>query len=113
MPDLSIDLITPKGLTLVGTRLPENYATEQIIGELVNLLNLERLSNGRPVEYSLVMVNQGVTLKNGQTLREMGVQDGDAIRIVGSVPPSNEELESPLPEPPRGDKINVVIKVLD
>lgn len=115
MPNLTVNLETPDGSTLEGTRFPDSFTTDQILGQLINLLGLERFSDGKAVEYSLLFVKDGQTLDHGQTLRALGVQDGDLIRLVSSAPVPQTE-HAPLPQRPTaadGNKIEVFLKMLD
>jgi hypothetical protein len=122
MSELSVDLVTPTGMVLEATLLPDDMRTEEVISELVDELNLPRLAaNGQVINYSLEVVGQG-GLPAGQTLRDAGVSNGDRLRLsTNHVLPSNPN--APRPQGPLADPgptttlapgmLEVVLAVLD
>ena len=126
MADLQVDLVTPTGMMLEGTLLPDNMLTEEVISELIDELNLPRLSSGgKVISYVLELVGSGQRLAAGQTLRDVGVTNGDRIRLASSEgtkstvpPPVRRPVAGPLADPTSDTAgsegtIEVVLSVLD
>ncbi len=125
MPELSVDLVTPSGMVLEATLLPDDMLTEEVISELVDELGLPRvLPNGEPVNYSIEIGGQEVVLQRGVNLRDGGVSNGDCLRLVSTsnavtqVKPPGARPSSPLPVNPLtgalvAESIEVVLSVLD
>jgi uncharacterized ubiquitin-like protein YukD len=113
MPNLTVNLVMPDGkTTLEGTRFPDSRTTDEIVGQLITLLGLERFADGKAIEYSL-RSKDGTPLNDGQTLRALGVQDGDVLKLVSSAPQPQGE-HSPLPQPPAtDDKLEIFLRLLD
>lgn len=127
MPELNVDLVTPSGMVLEATLLPDDMLTEEVISELVDELGLPRvLPNGDPVAYSIEIGGQEIVLQNGVNLRDGGVSNGDCLRLTTNcaavsaapVKPVVVRPSSPLPRHPvtgalTSDTIEVVLSVLD
>lgn len=85
MPDLIINIQTPGNLTLENTVVPGDYLSARVISELVDELNLPRMTeDGEPVEYVLFSLNHRATLPQGMSLVTSGVKNGDTIKLVSS-----------------------------
>jgi hypothetical protein len=85
MSDLVINIQTPGNMTLENTVIPGDYPNEQVISELIDELNLPRMTeNGQPVEYVLFSVSHRATLPQGKSLHDSGIQNGDTIKLVSS-----------------------------
>ncbi|HEY6802066.1 MAG TPA: hypothetical protein VI306_00680 [Pyrinomonadaceae bacterium] len=85
MADLTINIQTPGNMTLENTVIPGDYLNDQVISELIDELNLPRMTeDGQPVEYVLYSPSLENTLPPGKTLVASGVQTGDTIRLVSS-----------------------------
>lgn len=116
MPKISVNLVTPDNTAFNNTAIPDNYTTEQTIGELLFTLALDRFKDGKEVEYWLEVGNRGgQKLLAEKTLAEQGVHDGDTLALKAS-----EVVAKPVPPPgppPAPDKypkkIDVVIKLID
>lgn len=127
MPELSVDLVTPSGMVLEASMLPDDMRTEEVISELVDELGLPRvLPNGDPVRYALEIGGQGIILQAGVTLRDGGVSNGDCLRLTTTavglpappVPAVVKRRTSSLPSlgatgALTSDSIEVVLSVLD
>jgi hypothetical protein len=87
MPELNVDLITPAGMVLEATRLPDDMLTEEVISELVDELGLPRLSpDGEPLLYAIEVEGQDGSLSAGLSLRDLGVSNGDRLRLRNDAP---------------------------
>lgn len=98
MRQLTITLITPDGMELENTQLPDDMKTEEIISELRDQLRLDDLSPaGDPVRYFLVILGRDITLAPGQSLRDAGLENGDKLRLMASqrVESSGEVISAP------------------
>jgi len=85
MADLTINIQTPGNMTLENTIIPEDYLNEHVISELIDELNLPRMTeDGQPVEYVLFSVSHRATLPQGKSLLASGVQNGDTVKLVSS-----------------------------
>lgn len=85
MADLVINIQTPGNMTLENTVIPGDYLTEQVISELIDELNLLRMTeNGQPVEYVLFSLSHRAMLPQGKSLHDSGVQNGDTVKLVSS-----------------------------
>jgi hypothetical protein len=84
MSQLIIDLVTPSGMVLEATELPDDMLTEEVIAELVDELGLPRLApDGATIPYALEAGERGA-LVVGSTLRQCGVANGDRVRLTTS-----------------------------
>jgi uncharacterized ubiquitin-like protein YukD len=114
LSQIIVDLITPDGMKLEKTAVPEEYTVRQIIMELVDQLGLPAFENGATVEYSLTWVNQGSRLGLQQTLAEAGVCTGDQLQLNA---PSAAPQPAPAAPPPfpttSGQNVEVVLTLLD
>jgi uncharacterized ubiquitin-like protein YukD len=124
MNQIVVDLITPNGIKLQKTAIPEEYTVRQIIAELVDQLQLSAFEDGRMVDYTLTWMNQQQKLGMQQTLPEAGVCNGDQLQLginapapppVGAPPPPPHQGPEPtIPGPPAGGgKIEVILTLLD
>jgi hypothetical protein len=119
MTELTVDIQTPNGMLLESTTIPDDYKTEQIVGEIVDELQLPRINDeGRAIYYSLKLANHGVMLRDGHSLRDAGVRDSDILELISSVPvsSSNEDFLNAIPEvfdDLSSGTIDVVLSVLD
>ena len=85
MSDLTINIQTPGNMTLENTVIPEDYLNEHVISELIDELNLPRMTeDGQPVEYVLFSLSHRATLPQGKSLLASGVQNGDTVKLVSS-----------------------------
>lgn len=85
MSDLIINIQTPGNMTLENTAIPGDYLNEQVISELIDELNLPRMTeNGQPVEYVLFSVSHRATLPQDKSLQASGIQNGDTVKLVSS-----------------------------
>lgn len=85
MSDLIINIQTPGNMTLENTVIPGDYLNEHVISELIDELNLPRMTeDGQPVEYVLFSLSHRATLPQGQSLVASGVQNGDTVKLVSS-----------------------------
>jgi len=117
MSETTIDLVTPQGMVLEGTAIPNEYTVEEIVQELIENLGLPRFDSGRNVDYSLVWVNQNLTLTARQTLTDVGVSPGDRLKLVSSAPIQQPALDNnppiPLQVSDTEGSVEVVLSVLD
>ena len=117
MNSFIVDLITPKGVVLEKTEIPQEYTVYQIVDDLIDSLNLPRFASEKTVDYSLLWVNQNLTLSPQQTLSDVGITNGDQLRLTSSVAvdePVDAKEAIPEPPPSSGERtIEVVLSVLD
>lgn len=120
MADITVDIQTPGDMTIEGTAIPDNFQTEQVIAELIDDLNLPRLSDdGQRISYTLLHVNQNQPLQAGRSLLDAGVQSGDIIRLMAShdvvfTPPEDSRLyEQDGNGAVDENMIDVILSVLD
>jgi len=108
MRQLNITLITPDGMELQNTRLPDDLKTEEIISELKEQLGLP----GDPVRYFLIILGRDITMAPGQSLRDAGMESGDKLKMMASQP---VQATNGIVEPVglMDGAINVQLSVLD
>src|ERR1051325_6310836 len=83
MADLSVDLVTPTGMVLEATLLPDDMLTEEAISELVDALGLPRRSpSGETIDYAIEIAGLGAIVEDGKRLRDAGVSTGARLRLV-------------------------------
>jgi hypothetical protein len=102
-------------MTLENTVIPEDYLNEQVISELIDELNLPRMTeDGQPVEYVLFSVSHRATLPQGKSLLASGVQNGDTVKLVSSHDVASEDVgKFAAVEKPDDGFIDVILSVLD
>jgi hypothetical protein len=117
MAEITINIQTPGNMTLENTVIPEDYLNEQVISELIDELNLPRMTeDGQPVEYVLFSLSHRATLPQGKSLAASGVQNGDTVKLVSShdveVGTDDPGRFGPVEQPDDGF-IDVILSVLD
>ncbi|MFZ4987198.1 MAG: EsaB/YukD family protein [Blastocatellia bacterium] len=119
MADKRVTLVTPNGMSLTDTNLPDDMTVSSVLAELKDQLNLPSVNESNDkILYSLSIENQKRILLADQTLRECGIEDGDTLRMISSTPaPRGNEVVQPPPLPlsspaPTG-KIEVLLSVID
>lgn|SRR5947209_9444580 len=115
MADITINIQTPGNMTLENTVIPEEYLTEHVISELIDELNLPRMTeDGQPVEYVLFSLSHRATLPQGKTLLASGVQNGDTVKLVSSHDVDTEDAGK-FAKVESSDEgfIDVILSVLD
>ena len=115
MADITINIQTPGNMTLENTVIPAEYLTEHVVSELIDELNLPRMTeDGQPVEYVLFSLSHRSTLPQGKTLVASGIQNGDTIKLVSS---HDVEINDPgkfaAVETADEGFIDVILSVLD
>lgn len=114
MRQLTITLITPGGMDVPNTTLPDDMKTEEIISELKVELGLPDFAdNGHPVKYFVVIPERNLTMMPGQTLRDVALENGDKIQLMSSEPVQPAEIEIPGGGDPHSPMIDVSLSVLD
>lgn len=115
MSDLTINIQTPGNMTLENTVIPEDYLNEQVISELIDELNLPRMTeDGQPVEYVLFSLSHRATLPQGKSLLASGVQNGDTVKLVSSHDVGSEDAGKFAKVEKSDDGfIDVILSVLD
>lgn len=84
MADIRVELQIPGGVTFIGTSIPDDMQTGQIIDEIISELVLPRVVDGREIKYSLLLVDSDRYLISGESLFSAGVHDGATLRLVSS-----------------------------
>ena len=115
MSDLTINIQTPGNMTLENTVIPEDYLNEHVISELIDELNLPRMTeDGQPVEYVLFSLSHRATLPQGKSLLASGVQNGDTVKLVSSHDVETEDAgKFARVEKSDDGFIDVILSVLD
>lgn len=115
MSDLTINIQTPGNMTLENTVIPEDYLNEHVISELIDELNLPRMTeDGQPVEYVLFSLSHRATLPQGKSLLASGVQNGDTVKLVSSHDVETEDAGKFARVDQSDDGfIDVILSVLD
>lgn len=115
MSDITINIQTPGNMTLENTVIPEDYLSEHVISELIDELNLPRMTeDGQPVEYVLFSLSHRATLPPGKSLLASGVQTGDTVKLVSSHDVETEDAGKFAREEKLDDGfIDVILSVLD
>jgi hypothetical protein len=116
MSDLIINIQTPGNMTLENTVIPGDYLNEHVISELIDELNLPRMTeDGQPVEYVLFSLSHRAALPQGKSLIASGVQNGDTVKLVSSHDVEVESTGRFSREAVASDDgfIDVVLSVLD
>lgn len=122
MAHITVNIETPGEMMLEDTLIPPDYAISDVIDELVDELNLPRLSEeGLPITYSLYHVNMGNTLRLEQMLSDTEVRSGDTIRLVSSHDVQaisagrfEKEVDHEIDQDKsNGESLEVVLSVLD
>lgn len=85
MTDITVDIEAPGGVVFEDTIIPQDYMIAHVITELVEELNLPRLSDGgEPITYSILNVTNNEMLRPEQILSQSRIRSGDTIRLVPS-----------------------------
>jgi hypothetical protein len=114
MSDLIINIQTPGNMTLENTVIPGDYLNEHVIGELIDELNLPRMTeDGQPVEYVLFSLSHRATLPQGKSLMASGVQNGDTVKLVSSHDVEVDNAGKFDPVTADDGFIDVILSVLD
>jgi hypothetical protein len=116
MSDLIINIQTPGNMTLENTVIPGDYLNEHVISELIDELNLPRMTeDGQPVEYVLFSLSHRATLPQGKSLVASGVQNGDTVKLVSShdVEVDGAGKFDPVAAQADDGFIDVILSVLD
>jgi hypothetical protein len=115
MSDITINIQTPGNMTLENTVIPEDYLSEHVISELIDELNLPRMTeDGQPVEYVLFSLSHRATLPPGKSLLASGVKSGDTVKLVSSHDVETEDVGKFAGEEKADDGfIDVILSVLD
>lgn len=116
MSELSIDLVTPDGIVIEGTKIPRDYTGRQVVGELVESLGLPLWSPEKgAVTYSLFWVNQNMPLDTDSSLGDLGVNAGDQLKLVPSAPVDPGSIRGGgIAEEPSGEgHLDVWLHILD
>jgi hypothetical protein len=122
MAHIKVNIETPGEMVIEDTLIPQEYAVSDVIAELVDEMELPRLSEeGLPITYSLYHVNGRNTLRPEQLLSETEVRGGDTIRLVSShdvqaVSAGRFEKEvgrEGEQDKSNGESLEVVLSVLD
>jgi uncharacterized ubiquitin-like protein YukD len=114
-----VTLITPNGMSLPNTELPDDMTVESVLAELKDQLNLPSVNESNDkIIYSLSIDNQKRILLVEQSLRDCGIEDGDTLRMITSTPaPRGAEIAPPpaLPAAPaeQSGKVEVLLSVID
>lgn len=84
MGQIKVEIIDPSGKK-VKTKLPDYAPVSRLISELIVNMNLPITdTNGRSINYHLVPEQSGKGLKDEESLRNAGINQGDILRIVES-----------------------------
>ncbi len=114
-----VTLVTPNGMSLPNTELPDDMTVESVLGELKESLNLPAVNeNNDRIIYSLTIDNQKRVLLAEQTLRECGIEDGDTLRMISSSPAPRANENAPAPVLPTtttrsAGQVEVLLSVID
>jgi hypothetical protein len=110
--------IEVQGFIFEDSLIPDDYTPELVISEMVDQMSLPHVTEtGEPISYSLLHVNQTLTLPKGKLLSEAGVRDGDTVRVVPSHPYTRDHFSRPTSLPagdgPHDNEVKVILSVLD
>lgn len=114
-----VTLVTPNGMSLTNTELPDDMTVESVLTELKDQLNLPSVNESNDkIIYSLSIDNQKRILLAEQSLRDCGIEDGDTLRMISSTPaPRGADIAPPptLPVAPaeQSGKVEVLLSVID
>jgi len=67
--------------------LPSDAPARRIISRLIQMMSLpSTCSHGHPMSYKFIHKSSGRQIEDEQTLAEIGVQDGDILRLQAEIP---------------------------
>lgn len=115
MSEVIVNIEVPGNMILEDSRIPDDYLTEEVISELIEELELPRITaDEQIITYSLFHVQSNQNLLAGKTLPEAGVHNGDTIRLLSSHDVlSASSIEGQANYDPNKREIEVVLSVLD
>jgi len=115
MSEVIVNIEVPGNMILEDSRIPDDYLTKEVISELIEELELSRITaDGQTITYSLFHVQSHNNLLPGRTLHEAGVHNGDTIRLISSHDVSSaNSTEAQANCDPDKHEIEVVLSVLD
>lgn len=114
---LVVNIRVPGGMVMKNTKIEADYKTEEVIGQIIDHAGFSSINDAdlKPITYSLINLKNGYTLREGESLREAGVQDGDTLQLFSSVPVPVPSDVPALPFAPKPDEkeVKVNLKVPD
>lgn len=82
MGKISVNIMDVTGNKQQKALLPDDVPASKIITKLVSMMNLpENGPDGLPLNYKFHHKSSGKQLQENQTLSEVGVKDGDTLRL--------------------------------
>ena len=104
MPDLNVTFVLPSG----GARsaeVPDDVRVRDLMTELISMLNLPTIGpDGRPMAYRVDSKALGRELKEGETLAEASIPDGDRLMLTADITAGGMSVgETPRMRRLRGD----------
>ena len=112
---VTVDLELPNGKIIDNTFIPEEYTTEQIIGNILEYLKLPSVNeaDSQPIQYDLLCVDNNFTLREGESIRDAPVKDGHTLKLVTTrhVPLTPTDGTHTLPLSPKPDEKDVNVYV--
>lgn len=82
MGKINVSIIDVTGNKQQKALLPDDVPVSKIIAKLISMMNLpENGPDGLPLNYKFHHKSSGKQLQENQTLAEVGVKDGDILRL--------------------------------
>ena len=82
MPNINVSVLDATGNKNVDVELPDNAPSNKITTVLVDKLKLPRNGpDGMPLSYKFHHKNSGKQIQENQSLADVGVQEGDVLRL--------------------------------
>ena len=82
MPNINVSVLDATGNKNVDVELPDNAPSKKITSVLVEKLKLPKNGpDGMPLSYKFHHKNSGKQIQENQSLADVGVQEGDVLRL--------------------------------
>ncbi len=86
MPDINIVVTDATGARRNDVTVPDDVSAARIIARLVDVLKLPLVApDGQPMSYKFHHTQSAKQLRDEQSLRVAGVNEGDTLRLVPEI----------------------------
>ncbi len=112
---VTVNIALPNGKIIDNTFIPEEYTTEQVIGNIVDYLKLPFVNeaDSKPIQYDLLCVENNFTLREGEFIRDAQVKDGHTLKLVTTrhvdIAPTDGTHSLPLSPKPDEKEVSVYV----
>lgn len=91
MPMITVKVLDVTGNKQPEVQVPDDVAVQRILMVLLERMNMPKNDGaGQPLSYKLYHKRSGKQLKDDQSLADIGVSDGDVLRLMPEIAPGAE-----------------------